>query len=279
MKKTLYLECLSGISGDMTVAALLDLGADRDVLAKSLNSLNMGGFRTEISTVEKNGIKALDFAVLLDSEHENHDHDMEYLHGSEEYTHHHGHCHTSLSDIIHIIENSAITENAKKIALRTFDILGESEAKAHGIAKENVTFHEVGAVDSIVDIVSAAVCFDNLGIADVIVPKLCEGTGFVRCRHGVLPVPVPAVLNIVSTHGINLKITDTEGEFVTPTGAAFVAAVMTSDKLPDGFSVKKVGIGAGKRSYEKPSLLRAMLIEPDEDVQIFKLEIIPAFWN
>ena len=272
MKKTLYLECLSGISGDMTVAALLDLGADRDVLAKSLNSLNTGGFRTEISTVEKNGIKALDFAVLLDSEHENHDHDMEYLHGRKEPSHHHGHCHTSLSDIIHIIENSDITENAKKIALRTFDILGESEAKAHGIAKENVTFHEVGAVDSIVDIVSAAVCFDNLGITDVIVPKLCEGTGFVRCRHGVLPVPVPAVLNIVSTHGINLKITDTEGEFVTPTGAAFVAAVMTSDKLPDGFSVKKVGIGAGKRSYEKPSLLRAMLIEPDEDVQIFKLE-------
>ena len=275
MSKTLYLECYSGISGDMTVAALLDLGADKNVLLKSIESLKLTGYKIKISYVVKSGIKACDFDVVLDEHHENHDHDMEYLHGDkkeEHHHHHHHHEHRHYTDIIDIINNSEISDNAKNISLKIFDVLAESEAKAHNVPKADVAFHEVGAVDSIIDIVSVGVCMDNLGITDVIVPVLYEGKGFVRCQHGMLPVPVPAVLNIVSKYGIKLNITDFNGEFVTPTGAAIVGALCTSQTLPQNFKIVNTGIGAGKRNYEKSSLLRAMIIETDKNDGIYKLE-------
>ena len=295
MGKTLYLECYSGISGDMTVAALLDLGADRSVLDRVLKSLKVSGFETKISRVVKSGIDACDFDVVLDKDHENHDHDMEYLHGhhhkghennhfydhnhahedeaehfhSHEHNHahgagsaqdHHHHEHRGIKEITYIIEHSAMTDNAKKIALRIFEILAEAESKAHNVPVDQVHFHEVGAVDSIVDIVSVAVCLDDLDVTEVIVPVLCEGRGTVRCQHGILPIPVPAVANIVSANHLHLKMTEVEGELVTPTGAAIVAAVKTKDKLPETFEIQKIGIGAGKRQYECPGILRAMII-------------------
>ena len=171
-----------------------------------------------------------------------------------------------------------MTAGAKETAEKIFRILAEAEAKAHGTTVENVHFHEVGAVDSIVDILSVSVCLDSLGIKDVVIPELCEGKGEIRCAHGILPVPVPAVANIVAAHGIPLKITDVTGELVTPTGAAIAAAIRTEEKLPGSFTIKKIGMGAGKRAYERPSILRAMLIEPqpeegakERDV-IYKLE-------
>ena len=292
MNKTLYLECYSGISGDMTVAALLDLGADAEVLEKALKRLPLTGFETRVSRVIKSGIDACDFNVIL--EHDNHDHDMEYLHGDghhhhklfflnwfhhhhdhshphthgHSHQHGHGHEHRGLADIVKILNGSALTERAKELAIRTFQIIAEAESKAHGLPIEEVHFHEVGAVDSIVDIAAAAVCLDNLGITDVIVPVLYEGTGTVRCQHGVLPIPVPAVANIADAHGLNLNITSAKGEFVTPTGAAIVAAIRTSDQLPAQFKIVKTGIGAGKRNYDRPSLLRAMLIEATAPSQI-----------
>ena len=153
-----------------------------------------------------------------------------------------------------------MTENAKKTALRIFGILAEAEGKAHNVPADQVHFHEVGAVDSIVDIVSTAVCLDNLEITDVIVPVLHEGCGTVRCQHGILPVPVPAVVNVVNENHLNMKITDVEGELVTPTGAAIAAAIKTKDQLPKEFAIQKTGIGAGKRQYECPGILRAMFI-------------------
>lgn len=301
MGKTLYLECYSGISGDMTVAALLDLGADRSVLDRVLKSLKVSGFETKISRVVKSGIDACDFDVVLDKEHENHDHDMEYLHGhhhkghennhfydhnhahedeaehfhSHEHNHAHGagsaqdrhhHEHRGIKEITYIIEHSAMTENAKKIALRIFEILAEAESKAHNVPVDQVHFHEVGAVDSIVDIVSVTVCLDDLDITEVIVPVLCEGRGTVRCQHGILPIPVPAVANIVSANHLHLKMTEVEGELVTPTGAAIVAAVKTKDKLPETFEIQKIGIGAGKRQYECPGILRAMIISQSAEI-------------
>lgn len=271
MGKTLYLECYSGISGDMTVAALLDLGADQTVLENVLESLPVSGFQTKVSRVVKSGIDACDFDVVLDKEHENHDHDMEYLHGhthtaDEKHSHgHHHHEHRGMKEITHIIGHGAMTENAKRIALRIFGILAEAESKAHNVPADQVHFHEVGAVDSIVDIVSVAVCLDNLDITDVIVPVLCEGRGTVRCQHGILPVPVPAVANVVSANHLRLKITEVEGELVTPTGAAIVAAVKTGDRLPEKFEIQKTGIGAGKRRYECPGILRAMIISESEE--------------
>lgn len=275
MSKTLYLECYSGISGDMTVAALLDLGADREVLKESLKSLPVGGFRTEITRVKKSGLDVCDFSVIL--EQDNHDHDMEYLHGSEksytghhEYTHSHEypHEHRGMKEITEIIQKSEMTARAKKMAMRVFGILAQAESKAHGVPVEEVHFHEVGAVDSIVDIAAIAICMDNLDISNVIVPVLYEGTGFIRCQHGQIPVPVPAVTHIAETHKLKLKITDIQGELVTPTGAAVVAAFRTSDRLPEDFTMLKTGIGAGKRQYRCPGILRAMLIRETTDLQI-----------
>ena len=275
MSKTLYLECYSGISGDMTVAALLDLGADREVLKESLKSLPVGGFRTEITRVKKSGLDACDFSVIL--EQDNHDHDMEYLHGSEksytghhEYTHSHEypHEHRGMKEITEIIQKSEMTARAKKMAMRVFGILAQAESKAHGVPVEEVHFHEVGAVDSIVDIAAIAICMDNLDISNVIVPVLYEGTGFIRCQHGQIPVPVPAVTHIAETHKLKLKITDIQGELVTPTGAVVVAAFRTSDRLPEDFTMLKTGIGAGKRQYRCPGILRAMLIRETTDIQI-----------
>lgn len=272
MGNCLYLECCSGISGDMAVAALLDLGADENVLRKVLKSLPVDGFEVEISRVKKAGLDACDFLVKLDEAHKNHDHDMAYLHGSAAGNAHEAGCHTpahshehrGLTEILEIIDKTELSAGARQTAVKIFRILAEAEAKAHGVPAEQVHFHEVGAVDSIVDIISLAVCVDDLGITEVIVPELCEGRGFVRCQHGMIPVPVPAVVNIAQVYGIGLHLTSTEGELVTPTGAAFVAAVRTSDRLPDRFVIRKTGMGAGKRTYDRPSLLRAMLIEPTE---------------
>lgn len=283
-KNTLYLECNSGISGDMTVAALLDLGADKEVLKKALKSIPIHGFRIKISRVKKAGLDVCDFHVILDESHENHDHDMEYLFGEEHHHEHHDHEghhhenhhehshehphgenhhheHRGLPEILHIIEHTDMTKEAKEITVRIFQILAKAEAKAHGATINEVHFHEVGAVDSIVDIISVAVCLDDLGITECIVPSLCEGTGTIRCQHGIMSVPVPAVLNIVQEHDLKLSITDIKGELVTPTGAAIVAAIKTSEVLPKSFCIMKIGMGGGKRTYERPSILRAMLID------------------
>lgn len=248
----------------MMAAALLDLGADQQALKDALESLPLEGFRIEIGRVKKSGLDACDFAVILDSAHENHDHDMEYLHGHgtvHSHSHKGSHEHRGMKEILHIIDNGAMTREAKAIAKRIFGILAQAEAKAHGVPLEEVHFHEVGAVDSIVDIISVAVCLDNLGITECIVPVLYEGCGTIRCQHGILPVPVPAVANIASEHNLDLCITESKGEFVTPTGAAIVAAIRTAKELPETFSLRKIGIGAGKREYDRPGILRAMLIE------------------
>lgn len=304
----LYLECNYGISGDMAVAALLDAGADRTALEKALASIPVKGFKTEIKRVEKNGVSCLDFNVILDSEHENHDHDMNYLFGHESAEHNHGHGehfhghthhhseaeehshaaqheihhgeqvhgeqvhyelvhhheHRNLHDVLEIIDKTEMTENARKLAHKIFEIIAQAESKAHSKPVEEVHFHEVGAVDSVVDVIALAVCFYSLHVEKVFVPFLCEGTGTVRCQHGILPVPVPAVANIMQEYHVPLKITGERGEFVTPTGAAFVAAVATEFSLPKNFVLKKIGMGAGKRDYGVPNIVRAMLVETGE---------------
>ncbi len=296
MGKTLYLECASGISGDMTVAALLDLGADKAALLAALQSLPLTGYEVHISRVKKAGLDVCDFDVQLSEE--NHDHDMTYLHGhshgqghfqEEEETHgqghfregteahshgHASHMHRGMKEIRDIINAGQLTEGARALALRIFEILAEAEARAHGVPADEVHFHEVGAVDSIVDIVAAAFCFDNLGITEVVIESLSEGQGTVRCQHGILPIPVPAVANIAAAHRLMLKPARVRGELVTPTGAAIAAAVRTKESLPEQFLIKAVGFGAGKREYGLPGILRAMVIEedPKEKDVIYRLE-------
>lgn len=269
----LYLECCSGISGDMFVAALLDLGADECVLREALESLPLSGFQIEVKRVRKAGLDVCDFHVCLDAAFENHDHDMDYLYAigndGEAHIHaHEHHAHRTLQDVIEILDAAKLTARARDLAVRIFEILGEAEAKAHGTTVNQVHFHEVGAVDSIVDIVAAAVCVDDLGIREAVVPVLYEGVGQIRCQHGVLPIPVPAVVNIAQAHQLKLHVTSAHGEYITPTGAAIVAALRTSERLPREFVVKNVGLGAGKRVQELSGILRAILIEPVEESYI-----------
>lgn len=312
MDKKLYLDCGSGISGDMFVAAMIDLGADPDALEKALESLPADGFFVEISRVKKAGIDCCDFHVHLDDDCENHDHDMDYLYGnltlaagsgcscheeSDREEHHchcheeghdgeahhccrqgkdHHHTHRGLAEILPMIDACDMTETAKALARKIFRIIGEAEAKAHDLPLDKVHFHEVGALDSIVDVVAAAVTFDSLHIKEVIVPKLTEGTGTVRCRHGVMPVPVPATVNIVSAYKIPMELTGAKGEYVTPTGAAIAAAISTSHQLPPSFVIKKAGLGAGKRACtDRSGILRAFLIQGEENEgrdKVVKLE-------
>ena len=347
MGKTLYLETSSGISGDMFVAAMIDLGADPEALERALNSIPADGFMVEISSVKKSGIACCDFNVILDAAHENHDHDMAYLygsapvssaapqeeahhchcheeeeahhchchedeeahhcHGHEEEEAHHCHCHEDeeahhchchedeeahhcheeahhchchggeephhhhehhhhhgrhLAEILDIIDATDMTDSAKALAGKMFHIVAEAESLAHHMPLEEVHFHEVGAIDSIVDIIAAAVTFDSLGITDVIIPCLTEGRGTVRCQHGVLPVPVPATMNIIEAYDMPLTIMEAKGEYVTPTGAAIAAAICTTHQLPKAFRIVRTGLGAGKRAYtERTNILRAYLVE------------------
>ena len=301
MGKTLYLDCSSGISGDMTVAALLDLGASEQRLREALSTLPAHGFDVAVTRVRKSGLDACDFDVRLDAAHENHDHDMAWLYGHldasdhdhdhdhehdhdhdhehdherahahdhehahehehDHARHHHHHEHRSLADVCAIIDASAMSERAKKLAHAVFGKLAEAEAKAHGTTPETVMFHEVGAIDSIVDICSVAICLDDLDVTEVITPSLAEGHGTIRCAHGIMPVPVPAVVNLCQAAGIALMPAPVTGELVTPTGAAIVAALRTGSVLPTSYAIERVGYGAGKRAYENCSgVLRAVLI-------------------
>lgn len=263
--KTLYLDCQAGIAGDMLVAALLDLGGKPALerLTQMLEKLSLEGFSVSVTRVKKAGIDCCDFDVKLDAAHENHDHDMAYLHGlgDTSHDHDHHHAHRGLAQVEQVIDAASLSDRARGLARDAFRILARAEAKPHGLPIDQVHFHEVGAVDSIVDVLAAAFLIDDLDIERAIVPALTDGHGTIRCQHGVIPVPVPATLNICIAHGLPLSSSSVEGELVTPTGAALVAALEPEFSLPERYTIRAVGLGAGKRSYERPSILRAMLIE------------------
>ena len=282
---TLIIDGTSGISGDMTVAALLDLGASEEHLREQLATLPVDGFTIAVTRANKHGIDACDFDVQLAEELENHDHDMAWLYGNEataEHTHEHEHGHEghvhehedhhhthhhhhrSLADVTPIIDGSQLSDGAKRRALAIFTALAAAEAKAHGKTPETVMFHEVGAIDSIVDICSVAICLDDLGIEDIVVESLSEGHGTIHCAHGLMPIPVPAVVNLCQAGNIALTPAPVAGELVTPTGAAIVAALRTSEHLPARYRIEAVGYGAGKRPYEGCSgTLRCLLVHVD----------------
>ena len=245
----LYFECNSGISGDMSVGALLDLGADKDILEKALASMKLDNeFQYKITKQMVNAISTTDFDVIL-PEHKHHEHN-----------HEHHHEHRNLNDVNEIIDKAEISENAKNLAKKIFKIVAEAESKVHNKDISEIHFHEIGAIDSIVDIVSFAVLYDNLKPEKVYFSTLTEGQGTVTCQHGELSVPVPAVCEIVSKYEIPIKITNNQGEMVTPTGAAIVASLYTGESLPEEFVIKKVGYGRGKRPYKNP-ILRVMKIK------------------
>lgn len=271
----LYFEMNSGIAGDMTIAALLDLGASKEKLVKAIESMGIDGYELVFDRKIKNNIDANNFDVILSNHdhdhHHDHDHDHNHDHTHEHvdengntYTHshsddHHGHRH--LKEITDLINKADISQRAKKDALGIFDIIADAEAKAHGIEKSAVHFHEVGAVDSIIDIIGTAVLIDDLGVENIYFSDLSEGYGYQYSSHGQMPIPVPAVINILAGSDINLKLLDEEGEHVTPTGAAIVRYYDKGEKI-NSFKVKNVGLGAGNKDFAKyTNILRVMEIE------------------
>ena len=243
-KRILYFECYSGISGDMTVASLLDLGADWDVLRKVLDNLQPDEFSVGLERVQKGGISALDFDVKLNRNPG------------------HPHVHRKLSDIFQLLDHAGLPQKACELSKKIFTIVAQAEAEAHALPLDQVHFHEVGATDSIVDIVSTAVCLENLNVEKAFFSTLSEGCGHVECQHGTLPVPVPAVVNILRRYGLPIRITQTDGEMITPTGAAIAAAIDSGGSLPAEYRILKTGCGAGKRNYpNNTNVLRAYLLE------------------
>lgn len=202
----------------------------------------------------------------------NHGHSHEHHEEVPEHSggHAHSHTHRGIDEILEIIDKTQMTDGARHLARRIFNIIAAAESAAHGVPVKQVHFHEAGALDSIADVIALSVCYDNLasryGIKETYFPCICEGTGTVRCQHGVLPVPVPAVVNIAAEYGLPLRIINTRGELATPTGAAFAAATGTKFCMPPAFRIISAGTGAGKRAYGIPSTMRAMIIDTmDQD--------------
>lgn len=255
--RTLYLECYSGISGDMTAGALLDLGVEFSYLKENLEKLQVPGYTVALERVQKSGISAAKFQVHLE---EHHHHDHEHGHGHE----HGAHVHRDLHDIREIIGHSGLSDFVKKLADEIFLRVARAEAKAHDKPIDQVHFHEVGAVDSIVDIVSAAILVEALKPDRILCSKLYEGSGHVHCAHGELPVPVPATANILSEAGAPFCTTDVQGEMITPTGAAIAVQLAQGfGPMPEG-RILKTGYGAGDREFGHANVLRAYLLETEE---------------
>lgn len=262
-KRILYLDCTSGISGDMSVAALLDLGIDEEKFRQELRKLDFGGYELAIGKLTHNCIEMMDFDVILDSNKHGHSHDHSENHNH--HSHSEDHEHRNLKMILDIIDRSTITDNAKAIGRDIFTEIAKAEAQVHGKTIEDVHFHEVGAVDSLVDIMGFAICLDMLGIDEVYASPLHEGSGTIMCQHGILPVPVPAVSAILSGSGIPVVQEDVGTELITPTGAGIAKCMVKSfGKMPP-MKIEKVGYGHGKRDTGLFGAVRAFMGVPFEE--------------
>jgi hypothetical protein len=251
--RTLYFDCFSGISGDMTIGALLDIGLDLEYLRSELQKLPVNGYRIRSSRVVRANLSAMKFDVDIDG-------DTGQTQDEHSHSHPHGDAHRKASEILSLIDSSALNTNAKRKAVAIFKKLAESEGKVHHVSPEDVEFHEVGAVDSIVDTVGAAIGFDALGIERFVCSPINVGGGFIHCQHGVYPVPVPATADLLKGAAIYSK--HVSAELVTPTGAAILAAMVDDFRNVDGFSIDHIGYGAGTKQFQNfPNCLRLLIGE------------------
>ena len=266
--KVLYLDCFAGLAGDMAVAALCDLADCGEYLQKRLPLLGMDGeFETSFSRVLKNGISANKFTVCEKHGHHHNDH-------NHDHDHEHHHEHNSFEQIVGMIEHSGLNPDEKGMAVEIFKTVAKAESKVHGVVPEQVHFHEVGAIDSIIDIVALSICIDYIKPDMVCFSKIREGSGFVNCQHGIIPVPAPATLEIIKDTEIAVEFTNIKGEMLTPTGAAIAGTIgdKTGVECPLG-KVLGIGYGGGTKDFEHPNIVRAMLVQTDEnpDGQICQL--------
>lgn len=265
--KAIYYDCFAGISGDMNLGAMVDLGADKDALVAELRKLKLDGWKLEFSRDSRAGIFGTKAEVVLDAAHR-HEHAHEHHHrDAHADAHAHSHEHRAYSDIVKIVEESEISERAKKLSLAIFEKIAAAEAKIHGTNVADVKFHEVGALDSIIDIVGAAVCADLLGAEKFACSAVELGGGTVRCAHGVMPVPAPATAEIL--RGVPVRLNGAPHECTTPTGAAILAALCDSFEGKIGGRIIANGVGIGHRvCRELPNVLRVSLVELSEAPEI-----------
>ncbi len=254
--KSLYFDCFAGISGDMTLGALLDLGVPLAYLKEGLKKLNLAGYQISVSATRRMGIAGKKVQVKLDS---------------------HGHSHRSYRTIEALIRKSTLNAHIKELSSAIFYRLARAEAQVHQQKMADVHFHEVGAVDSIVDIVGSAICADYLKVEAFFSSALPLGSGFVRCEHGTFPVPAPATLELLK--GVPVYASEATGELVTPTGAAIVTALVKTFGAPPPMTMSGVGYGAGSRDIPAiPNLLRLMhgethSVQADEQVWVLEANI------
>lgn len=317
--KILYYSCFSGISGDMNLGAMVDLGVDGSYLADELKKLSIADeFELKIEKKEKMGISGTKVEVLLKNhkhthksknehshvenhhihsihehkheDHHNHEHiNHEHIHAdkinhthnnpsnhnhqhekSHSHSHSHSHEHRNLKDIYRIIDESSLNENVKAISKKIFLVVGEAEAKVHGKSIEEIHFHEVGAVDSIVDIVGAAICFDYLKVDKIMASTVELGSGFVKCAHGLIPVPAPATLEILKEAPVHIG--RVKSEAATPTGGAILKAMVDEYSDNIDFEIIKTAYGIGTKDFEIPNVLRVILAKIEEKPEGFGIK-------
>lgn len=246
--KILYYDCFAGISGDMNLAAMIDLGIDTDFLRSELALLGISEeFQLERIKTTKLGISGTQVRVHL-NEHHHHD-------KIDEHHHHHRH----LADLEKLLEESDLSDPIKETAKDIFQQVARAEAHVHGVPIEKVHFHEVGATDSIIDIVGAAICFNALGVDKVISRPIELGGGFVRCAHGLFPVPAPATAEILN--GVPTTLGAVQSEATTPTGAAILKTLVDKFSTNTQFTSQRIGYGIGHRDCDIPNVLRVYLAE------------------
>lgn len=241
--KILYFDCFSGISGDMVIGALIDAGADPAYLTSALKKLQIEDeYELSFQKVVKNGISSTKFDVIL-----------------KEAEHHH-HSHRSYKHIVEMIKSAQFPEKAESFALRIFEKIGIAEGKIHGVPLEDVHFHEVGAVDSIIDIVGTAILLDEFNADAIYASPIPVGSGKIHIDHGIYPVPAPATLEIL--RGVPIATSDVKGELATPTGAAIVATWATEFGTLPSMTVEQIGYGAGTKTFPShPNVLRVIIGE------------------
>ncbi len=250
-----YFDCFCGAGGDMIVAALIDAGASADVLRKALASLGLRGYSLSVEPVNKQGFAATRFRVELDK-------DIEQPH-------------RHLSDIVEIIDRSPLSATVKRDAIRIFNRLAEAEAKVHGVSVEEVHFHEVGAVDAILDVVGAVLALELLRADRVVCSPIPVGSGTVKCEHGLMPIPAPATAELLK--GVPIADCDEVGELVTPTAAAVLTTLAGGFGPLPAMTIDAVGCGAGTRDAQhRPNILRVLVGQTAENADVDEITVLEA---
>lgn len=253
--KTLYFDCSSGISGNMTLGALLEIIEDENYLIEELKKLNVDGYKIEISKKIKNGITGTYVDVILKDQ--------------QSHNHEHHHEHRNLFDVNKIIEKSGIDEKSKELAKRIFERVAKAESKVHNKPLEEIHFHEVGALDSIIDIIGTAILINKIKPDKIISSIVNDGYGFIECAHGTIPVPVPATSEIFADAKVKFRQIDIDTELVTPTGAAIIAELAEEFTNLPVMKTEKIGWGAGSKDLKIPNVLKVYYGEVEASIEDF----------